>query len=71
MTNSAGFDHDFYIGAAADLSADSRGNLQGIAPFSSGTQNFTWTVPASGTLQFACTLPGHYSSMHGDIDIVP
>ena len=71
VTNSAGFDHDFYIGAAADLSSDTRGNLQGIAPFSSGTQDFTWTVPASGTLQFACTLPGHYSSMHGDIDIVP
>ncbi|MFI5261284.1 MAG: c-type cytochrome [Candidatus Limnocylindrales bacterium] len=71
VTNTANFDHDFFLGTAADLSSDNRTNLQGIAPFSSGTQDFTWTVPASGTLQFACTLPGHYSTMHGDIAIVP
>ena len=71
VTNTAGFDHDFYVGTAADLSPTAEGNLKGIAPFSSGTQDFTWTVPASGTFQFACTLPGHYATMHGDIDIVP
>jgi len=71
VTNTAGFDHDFYVGAAADLSSDNRANLKGLAPFASGTQTFTWTVPASGAFQFACTLPGHYATMHGDFDIVP
>ena len=29
----------------------------------------TWTVPETGVdgLQFACTVPGHYTPMHGDI----
>lgn len=71
VTNTANFDHDFYVGIAADLTSDNRANLKGIAPFTSGTQTFTWTVPSSGTFQFACTLPGHYATMHGDLDIVP
>ena len=24
-----------------------------------------------GTFQFACTIPGHYQTMHGDIQIEP
>jgi len=72
VTNKAGFDHNFYIGQAPDLQNNNTANLVGIPPFSSGTQNFTWTVPAkAGTadLQFGCSLPGHYQTMHGQFDI--
>jgi len=72
VTNSAGFAHNFYIGPEEELSTTT-GDLPdapGIPEFIDGTQTFTWTVPddASG-LQFACTVPGHYGTMHGDIVI--
>jgi uncharacterized cupredoxin-like copper-binding protein len=69
VTNSAGFSHDFFIGTQQELSTAS-GNLAdapGIPEFESGTKTFTWTVPQdAGGLQFACTVPGHYGTMHGD-----
>lgn len=71
ITNTAGFSHDFYIGAAADLQAGNTAALKGIAEFASGTKSFTFTVPSSGSLQFACTVPGHYQTMHGDLQIQP
>ena len=45
----------------------------GIKEFTEGTETLTWTVPADETedLQFACTLPGHYASMHGIFVIQP
>ncbi|MEZ4596319.1 MAG: plastocyanin/azurin family copper-binding protein [Chloroflexota bacterium] len=72
VTNTAGFDHNFWIGPEEELSTTT-GNLTdapGVPEFADGTQTFTWTVPtdASG-LQFACTVPGHYGTMHGDIVI--
>jgi mono/diheme cytochrome c family protein len=61
--------HNFHIGAATDLSAAPEHNdLPGLDTFSGGTQNFTYTVnnlPANA--QFACTVPGHYPSMHVDL----
>lgn len=71
VTNSAGFTHNFYVGAAADLAATNTSAVQGIPNFDSGTQTFTYTVPQSsdGTLQFACIFPGHYTSMHGDLSV--
>lgn len=72
ITNSAGFDHDFYIGTADQLQNNQTGGLQGIAPFSSGVQQLTYTVTdATATLQFACTLPGHYATMHGTFNVQP
>ncbi len=71
VTNTAGFDHNFYIGTADQLQAGNPAAVQGIATFSSGTKDYTWTVPASGSLQFACIIPGHYATMHGDLVIVP
>lgn len=71
VTNTAGFDHDFYVGSAADLQAGTTASLTGIPAFSTGTKSFTWTVLSSGTFQFACTIPGHYQTMHGDIQIEP
>jgi mono/diheme cytochrome c family protein/uncharacterized cupredoxin-like copper-binding protein len=68
VTNNAGFSHDFYIGGADQLQGNAVAGLPGVPEFSTGTQNFTWTVPTTLTsLQFACTVPGHYSTMHGDL----
>jgi uncharacterized cupredoxin-like copper-binding protein len=69
ITNTAGYDHDFYIGSPADLQAGNTANLTGIAPFSSGTKTFTYTFQSSGTLGFGCTIPGHYQTMHGTFNV--
>jgi mono/diheme cytochrome c family protein len=72
VSNSAGFDHNFYVGTQEELSSASGDipNGTGIPAFTEGTKTLTWTVPtdASG-LQFACTVPGHYGTMHGDFVI--
>ena len=69
VTNTANFAHNFYIGTQQDLQGDNRANLKGVPDFNSGTQEFKYTVPESGTLQFACTVAGHYGTMHGDLNI--
>ena len=71
IDNTAGFDHNFYIGPAEDLQVPFGETEAGIATWTSGVETYTWTVPESGTegLQFACTVPGHYTPMHGDIVI--
>lgn len=73
VTNTAGFDHNFYVGPEEELSS-AAGDIPdgtGIPTFTEGTQTLTWTVPtdASAGLQFACTVPGHYAPMHGDFVI--
>jgi uncharacterized cupredoxin-like copper-binding protein/mono/diheme cytochrome c family protein len=70
VDNEAGFDHDFWIGTADELSVPNAETDAGIPTWQSGVQTVTWTVPESGTqgLQFGCTIPGHYAAgMHGDI----
>ncbi|MGH2466651.1 MAG: plastocyanin/azurin family copper-binding protein, partial [Candidatus Limnocylindrales bacterium] len=69
ITNTAGFDHDFYIGTDADLQAGTTAALTGVKAFSSGTQTFTYTFASDGPLNFGCTIPGHYQTMHGTFDI--
>ncbi len=71
VDNKAGFAHNFYIGAPADLQSANTANLKGVPEFTSGVQKVTWTVPTTGTLQFACIVPGHYQTMHGDLTIQP
>jgi uncharacterized cupredoxin-like copper-binding protein len=71
ITNNANFAHDFYIGTAQDLQSSNTQNLKGVPQFSSGTKEFEYTFPTSGSLQFACTVPGHYATMHGDFVIQP
>ena len=41
--------------------------LTGVKLFSSGTKEIRYTFKPGDTLQFACTLAGHYSPMHADI----
>jgi uncharacterized cupredoxin-like copper-binding protein len=70
ITNSAGFAHDFHIGADADLAADKAG-LAGLGQYSNGTQEFSYTFDGAGPLMFGCTVPGHYGLMKGTFDIQP
>jgi uncharacterized cupredoxin-like copper-binding protein/mono/diheme cytochrome c family protein len=69
VDNTAGFDHNFYIGTPEELQVPFGETATGIPTWQSGEQTLTWTVPEEGLegLQFACTVPGHYQSMHGDI----
>jgi uncharacterized cupredoxin-like copper-binding protein/mono/diheme cytochrome c family protein len=70
IDNTAGFDHNFWIGPADEVSVPNAETDVGIPTWQSGDQTLTWTVPEAGTagLQFGCTIPGHYAAgMHGDI----
>ncbi|HEY8167199.1 MAG: c-type cytochrome [Candidatus Limnocylindrales bacterium] len=73
VTNTAGFDHNFYLGPEATLSTETTttsADLPGIATFPSGSQEFTYTFDTTDPLQFACIIPGHYQPMHGDFEFV-
>ena len=65
--------HNFYIGSEEALSsAPEAPDLPGIPTFSQDTQTFTYTfddIPDNP--QFACVVPGHYSSMNGDFLVQP
>jgi mono/diheme cytochrome c family protein/uncharacterized cupredoxin-like copper-binding protein len=73
ILNPGAINHNFHIASADQLSsAPEQNDLPGVAPFSGGMQMFTYTfdnVPANP--QFACTMLGHYTSMHGDFLVVP
>jgi uncharacterized cupredoxin-like copper-binding protein len=72
IDNTAGFDHNFYIGTADQLSQDLTTGLPGIPKWGGGIQEFDYAVTAeTAGLQFACTLPGHYGPMHGTFKVVP
>jgi mono/diheme cytochrome c family protein/uncharacterized cupredoxin-like copper-binding protein len=70
VVNDSGLPHNFHLGSAGELStAPEQNDLPGIDTFQSGTQTFTFTVDqlAADSPQFACTVPGHYTTMHGDL----
>jgi hypothetical protein len=73
LTNTAGFDHDFYIGTQAELAAGKVDALPGVPTWSSdGPMTFDWVVPAEiAGLEFGCTLRGHYPTMHGAFSQAP
>jgi hypothetical protein len=63
VDNVAGFDHDFYIGTDAQLNVPNASGMPGIPTWTSGVQEYTWTVPDDITdLKFGCTIPGHYTA---------
>jgi mono/diheme cytochrome c family protein len=66
VDNTAGFDHNFYIGTPEELQVPNATTDTGIPTWQSGVQTLTWTAGGEG-LQFACTLPGHYNTMSGNI----
>lgn len=68
VTNNAPFAHNFFIGEPAALEGNQTNGLTGVANFVDDTMTFEWEVPAEvPMLEFACTIPGHYQTMHGDI----
>ena len=70
VDNTAGFPHNFYIGPQDVVSTPNAETELGIETWASGVETFTWTVEAGDQpLQFACTVPGHYTTMSGDIVI--
>ena len=65
--------HNFHIAGGDELEAAGQdSDLPGVTPFSNSTQTFAFTVDqlAADNPQFACTVPGHYTTMHGDIVVV-
>ncbi len=71
ITNTAGFTHNFYVGLVADLQASNMANLEGVPDFSSGTERVDYTFNQDGQFGFGCLVPGHYTTMHGTIQIEP
>jgi hypothetical protein len=72
VTNTAGYDHNFFIGTPEQLEANQVADLPGIPTFTEGTREFEYTVTEeTAELEFACTVPGHYASMHGSFTVEP
>jgi mono/diheme cytochrome c family protein len=63
--------HNFHIGPQSLLETAGEGvDAPGVDTFTGGTETFTYTfddIPEQP--QFACTVPGHYSTMHGDFAV--
>ena len=73
VTNTSGnVPHNFWIGPPDRLQANDTAGLAGIPDFTSGTQSVEWNVPEdAASLEFACTVTGHYQSMHGSFQLQP
>lgn len=72
LDNTAGFAHDFWIGPPDQLSAGTVDGLEGVPEWESGVKEFDYVVTAdTANMQFACTVPGHYQSMHGSFKVTP
>jgi hypothetical protein len=70
LDNTAGFSHDFYIGPPDALSSGTVEGLPGVEAWDSGVKEFDYVVTAeTAQLEFACTVPGHYQSMHGSFAV--
>jgi azurin len=71
LDNTSGFSHDFVIGPADALSAGTVDGLPGVEAWESGVRELDYVVTAdTAQLQFACTVPGHYQTMHGSFALV-
>lgn len=72
ITNEAGFVHNFFIGPPDALEANNVAGLSGVPDFAEGTKEFQYTVTdETASLEFACTVLGHYPSMHGTFTVEP
>ena len=72
LDNTAGFSHDFFIGPPDALSSGTTDGLPGVEVWDSGVQEFEYVVTAdTAQLEFACTVPGHYQTMHGSFAFGP
>jgi uncharacterized cupredoxin-like copper-binding protein len=70
IDNTAGFDHNFYIGTDEQLIVPNATTDVGIPTWQTGVQELTWVVPADiSGLKFGCTVPGHYALMQGTFSV--
>ena len=71
LDNTAGFSHNFLIGPPDALSGGTTDGLPGVEAWDSGVREFDYEVTAdTAQLEFACTVPGHYQTMHGSFALV-
>jgi hypothetical protein len=72
VDNTAGFEHNFYIGTDEELSVPSATTEVGIPTWDAGVRELEWTVPEDiSGLKFGCTVPGHYFTQQGTFSIRP
>jgi uncharacterized cupredoxin-like copper-binding protein len=72
IDNTAGFAHNFWIGADADLMVANGSTDVGLTDWETGIQELEWVVPDDITdIRFACTVPAHYTLMQGDFTVSP
>ncbi len=66
VDNTAGFEHNLWIGTDAELSGPYATTDVGIDTWTTGVESVEWVVPADVSgLKFGCTVPGHYFTMQG------
>ncbi len=64
--------HEFMVGPAADVAADTAGTPEVADIAMMQTKSLTYTFNGSGPFAFACHAPGHYEAgMRGVIVVVP
>ncbi len=64
--------HEFMVGPAADVAADTAGTPEIADIGMMQTKSLTYTFAGTGPFAFACHAPGHYEAgMRGSIVIVP
>jgi hypothetical protein len=70
VDNTAGYIHNIYLGPPERLLANDTAGLPGLDEWESGVREFSWTATSDAqSWQFACTVPGHYAPMHGELVI--
>ncbi len=64
--------HEFMVGQAADVAADTAGTPEATDISMMQTKSLTYTFNGPGPFAFACHAPGHYEArMRGTITVVP
>jgi uncharacterized cupredoxin-like copper-binding protein len=64
--------HEFMVGPAADVAADTAGTPEVADISMMQTKSLTYTFNGPGPFAFACHAPGHYEAgMRGTITVVP
>lgn len=64
--------HEFMVGPAADVAADTAGTPEVADIAMMQTKSLTYTFNGPGPFAFACHAPGHYEAgMSGTITVVP
>jgi uncharacterized cupredoxin-like copper-binding protein len=70
--NSADFEHSFYIGSESELHVPAGTTDTGVGMWRSGVRELEWRVPDDvSNLMFGCTVPGHFTLMHGTFVVAP